>query len=102
MINLVNNGLRHSSLSHSHAYVEIEVYDRSNDVIIDILDNGTGVKNDDIEHLFEPFFTTDRAGTGLGLYLSQAFSEANQARLIYVAEHKKTCFRLIVPAISIE
>lgn len=102
LINLVNNGLRHSSLSHSHAYVEIEVYDRSNDVIIDILDNGTGVKNDDIEHLFEPFFTTDRAGTGLGLYLSQAFSEANQARLIYVAEHKKTCFRLIVPAISIE
>ncbi len=102
LINLINNGLRHSSLSHPHAYVEVEIYDRSNDVTIDILDNGTGVKNDDIEHLFEPFFTTDRAGTGLGLYLSQAFSEANQARLIYVAEHKKTCFRLIVPAISIK
>ncbi len=102
LINLINNGLRHSSLSHPHAYVEVEIYSSRNDVIIDILDNGTGVKTDDIEHLFEPFFTTDRTGTGLGLYLSQAFTEANQARLVYVAEHKKTCFRLIIPANSAE
>ncbi len=102
LINLINNGLRHSSLSHPHAYVEVEIYERRNDVIIDILDNGAGVKSDDIEHLFEPFFTTDRAGTGLGLYLSQAFSEANQARLVYVAEHRKTCFRLIIPALLTE
>lgn len=98
LINLINNGLRHSSFSHPHAYVEVEIYSRRNDVIIDILDNGSGVKADNIEHLFEPFFTTNSAGTGLGLYLSQAFSEANQARLVYVAEHQKTCFRLIIPA----
>jgi two-component system sensor histidine kinase PilS (NtrC family) len=102
LINLINNGLRYSSLSHPHAYVEVEIYSRRNDVIIDILDNGKGVKSADIEHLFEPFFTTDKAGTGLGLYLSQAFSEANQARLVYVAEHEKTCFRLIIPAILTE
>lgn len=100
LINLIKNGLRYSSLSHPHAYVEVEIYTSLNDVIIDILDNGAGVKADDIEHLFEPFFTTDKAGTGLGLYLSQAFTEANQARLVYVAEHKKTCFRLIIPAVS--
>ena len=102
LINLINNGLRYSSLSHPHAYVEVEIYSRRNDVIIDILDNGKGVKSADIEHLFEPFFTTDKAGTGLGLYLSQAFSEANQARLVYVPEHEKTCFRLIIPAILTE
>lgn len=100
LINLINNGLRHSSLSHPHAYVEVEIYSRRNDVIIDILDNGAGVKSADVEHLFEPFFTTDRAGTGLGLYLSQAFSEVNQARLVYVPEHPKTCFRLIIPALA--
>ena len=102
LINLINNGLRYSSLSHPHAYVEVEIYSRRNDVIIDILDSGKGVKSADIEHLFEPFFTTDKAGTGLGLYLSQAFSEANQARLVYVPEHEKTCFRLIIPAILTE
>ena len=99
-INLINNGLRHSSYAHPHAVVEIEIYCADNDVIIDVLDDGTGVSTADLTHLFNPFFTTDKAGTGLGLYLSQAFCEANHARLLYIPEHKKTCFRLIAPAID--
>ncbi|MEK6199266.1 MAG: ATP-binding protein, partial [Psychrobacter sp.] len=83
-----------------HAFVEIEIYCADNDVIIDILDDGLGVSSNDLQHLFNPFFTTDEAGTGLGLYLSQAFCEANQARLLYIPEHQKTCFRLIAPAID--
>lgn len=97
LINLINNGLRYSSRSHSHAYVEIEVYCRKSRVIIDVLDNGEGVKAENVGRLFDPFFTTDNDGTGLGLYLSQAFVEANQAKLTYVPDHEKTCFRLSVP-----
>ncbi len=97
LINLISNGLRYSRLVHPDAYVEVEIYYAQNDVIIDILNDGSGVAAADIEHLFDPFFTTDKGGTGLGLYLSQAFSEANHARLLYVAEHQKTCFRLIIP-----
>ena len=100
LINLINNGLRHSSYANPHAIVEIEIYCADNDVIIDVLDDGTGVSDVDLTHLFNPFFTTDKAGTGLGLYLSQAFCEANHARLLYIPEHKKTCFRLIAPAIQ--
>ncbi|OXL20417.1 PAS domain-containing sensor histidine kinase [Psychrobacter sp. DAB_AL32B] len=99
LINLINNGLRYSSYAHPHAFVEIEIYCADNDVIIDVLDEGMGVGADDLTHLFNPFFTTDKAGTGLGLYLSQAFCEANHARLLYVPDYKKTCFRLIAPAI---
>lgn len=97
LINLIGNGLFYSSQSHPHAYVEVEIYHVNDDVIIDVLDDGKGVSADNIEHLFDPFFTTDKNGTGLGLYLSQAFSEANHARLLYVDQHEKTCFRLIVP-----
>jgi len=100
LINLINNGLRYSSYAHPHACVEIEIYCADNDVIIDILDDGLGVNAKDLEHLFNPFFTTDQAGTGLGLYLSQAFCEANQTRLLYIPEHKKTCFRLIAPSVD--
>ena len=100
LINLINNGLRHSSYDHPHAFVEIEIYCADNDVIIDILDGGSGVNADDLQHLFNPFFTTDKTGTGLGLYLSQAFCEANHARLLYVPDHYKTCFRLIFHAID--
>ena len=97
LINLINNGLRYSGYKNHISCVDIALYCQQNDVIIDILDDGAGVSAADIEQLFDPFFTTDKAGTGLGLYLSQAFCEANHARLVYVAEHEKTCFRLIIP-----
>lgn len=97
LINLINNGLRYSSKAHPHAAVDIDLYSHKNDVIIDVIDDGIGVPNSQITELFNPFFTTDKAGTGLGLYLSQAFSQANHARLLYASEHPKTCFRLIIP-----
>lgn len=100
LINLINNGLRYSGKAHPHAYVEVEIYCTQNDVIIDVLDDGNGVDESNQTLLFDPFFTTDKAGTGLGLYLSQSFSDANRARLVYVAKHEKTCFRLIIPATS--
>ena len=99
LINLINNGLRYSGLKNSEAGVEVEIYEVKNDVIIDILDDGEGISDVDAENLFNPFFTTDQGGTGLGLYLSQAFSEANHARLVYVSGHEKTCFRLLIPIV---
>ena len=100
LINLVNNGLRYSGYENPDFGVAIELYCQQNDVILDILDDGAGVPASDIEQLFNPFFTTDKAGTGLGLYLAQAFCEANHARLVYVSEHEKTCFRLIIPTLG--
>lgn len=97
LINLINNALRHSNRLQDGINVEVKLYCVDNDAIIDIINEGEGIKSSDIGRLFDPFFTTDPNGTGLGLYLSQAFSEANHARLFYVPNHKKTCFRLIIP-----
>lgn len=101
LINLINNGLRYGQRVNPAASVEVEIYTKQNNVIIDIIDCGHGVDPAHLKQLFNPFFTTDKAGTGLGLYLSQAFSEANHAHLRYATEHKKSCFRLIIPALSL-
>jgi two-component system, NtrC family, sensor histidine kinase PilS len=37
------------------------------------------------QNLFEPFFTTEARGTGLGLYLAQELCRANGARIHYEA-----------------
>ncbi|HDQ03921.1 MAG TPA: PAS domain S-box protein [Deltaproteobacteria bacterium] len=41
-------------------------------ILVEIEDNGTGIKQDLLDHIFEPFFTTrrDKEGTGLGLSIS--------------------------------
>ncbi|MFW2177131.1 MULTISPECIES: sensor histidine kinase [unclassified Moraxella] len=94
LVNLVNNGLRFCSKVHPHAYVTIEVYDTDKYIYIDVIDTGAGVTQGDEDSLFNPFFTTDHEGTGLGLYLSQAFCQANHANLLYIPNHEHTCFRI--------
>jgi two-component system sensor histidine kinase PilS (NtrC family) len=61
---------------------------------IRVIDNGSGIDQDGLAHLFEPFFTTSRQGTGLGLYISRELAELNQAELIYGKYDGKTCFSL--------
>ncbi|ELA08071.1 sensor signal transduction histidine kinase [Moraxella macacae 0408225] len=95
LVNLIKNGLRFSKKLHAHAFVDLDVYDAGKFIHLDVIDLGAGVAENHIQDLFNPFFTTDNDGTGLGLYLSQAFCQANHADLEYVIEHEHTCFRII-------
>ncbi|MDH5465718.1 MAG: HAMP domain-containing histidine kinase, partial [Thiovulaceae bacterium] len=48
-------------------------------LIITIEDNGKGIKQEDIDYIFEPYFSTKKElnGTGLGLYRSKQIIERN-------------------------
>ena len=47
--------------------------DPGGELKIQISDTGTGIAAEDIEHLFEPFYTTKKAGQGVGLGLSVVY-----------------------------
>ncbi|MFT4676997.1 MAG: two-component system sensor histidine kinase PilS (NtrC family), partial [Candidatus Azotimanducaceae bacterium] len=81
--NLCQNGLRYSKKKTSEAKLTIRVGVESDVQFIDVIDFGEGVAEDLIPNLFEPFYTTEVTGTGLGLYLSRELCEANSARLSY-------------------
>lgn len=49
--------------------------------VLEVADNGRGIAAAIRDHLFEPFATGSRTGTGLGLYLARELCEANQARI---------------------
>jgi two-component system NtrC family sensor kinase len=52
---------------------EIIVSTADNDeetIRVDVTDNGTGIAPQDVQHIFEPFYTTKRDASGLGLGLS--------------------------------
>ncbi len=63
-------------------------------VQIDVRDFGNGVSLQNRAQLFQPFFSTEITGTGLGLYLAHSFCEANQAQLTYVEQKQGACFRI--------
>jgi two-component system sensor histidine kinase PilS (NtrC family) len=96
--NLCQNGLRYSEKETGEAKLELiaGLEEDSNKPYLDVIDFGTGVDEDLIANLFEPFYTTETTGTGLGLYLSKELCEANNASINYVrADAGGGCFRIL-------
>lgn len=95
--NLIDNGLRYSGQETNRRTLSI-VIGKSPDTdqtYIDIEDNGIGVPEDQVKNLFEPFYTTENSGTGLGLYIAKELCEANRTQLSYLTDRSGGCFRLV-------
>ncbi|WP_297923911.1 ATP-binding protein [uncultured Agitococcus sp.] len=93
--NMVNNAFRYSA-KNGHHTIELmaDVDDLTQLPYLEIYDLGPGVALENQKNLFEPFFTTEKNGTGLGLYLSKELCEANQAHLDYLPQPEGACFRI--------
>ena len=50
-------------------------------VIITIQDTGPGISKNQLNHIFEPFYTTKSSGTGLGLYVVKQLVEKNGGKI---------------------
>ncbi len=97
MVNLCDNGLRYS-FQHTgerrirvHAGATVD----GERAYVDVRDFGPGIADEHHGSVFEPFFTTDKGGTGLGLYLARELCESNQAHLSLVRDGQPgCCFRI--------
>lgn len=89
LTNLLSNGWRHSSATTGAVRIDVSRE------AISVIDDGPGIAPQAQSQLFEPFFTTESSGTGLGLYIARELAEANGARLDYLPPGG--CFRLILP-----
>lgn len=79
--NLLDNALRHASHSQGAVRIGVEYNPGHNRLSLHVSDDGEGIDEDARDRVFEPFFTTRAAGTGLGLYIARELCEANGARL---------------------
>jgi PAS domain S-box-containing protein len=81
--NLLSNAVKYSP---GGGDILINGQIRSEQIIVCIQDQGTGISQDDVPHIFDRFFRADDAakntqGAGLGLYLSRAIIEAHNGRI---------------------
>jgi two-component system sensor kinase FixL len=74
-INIINNGLQ--AMSDGGA-ISVSTHKVPGGIQIRIADEGPGIREDHLEHLFEPFFTTREGGSGLGLPISYKIVHAHQ------------------------
>ena len=95
--NLVRNALRFCQQRRGSVRVVLEQAPGTQGLQLDILDDGPGVPSEQQGQLFEPFFTTDSQGTGLGLYIARELCVANSATLEYVEFAPGAQFRILLP-----
>lgn len=82
LLNLLGNALRHAS--EQEGAVIIRWREREpHRLELSVADDGAGLASEMRVHAFEPFFTTESRGTGLGLYLARELCNANGATIRY-------------------
>ena len=75
--------------------IEIKISEQNNLVILDFIDSGKGVSDDNLEKIFEPLFTTKQKGTGLGLSSCKNIVEQHSGTLS--VKNNPTTFSVILP-----
>ena len=53
---------------------------RGDEIIVEFIDTGAGIRQEDLSKIFEPFFTTKPQGRGTGLGLSVAYGIVEEQR----------------------
>lgn len=80
LINLLKNA-EESLVSGKKGTISLYTKDNGQFLSIVIEDNGCGIKEENIKHLFKPFFTTKASGTGLGLAIVKGIVEAHNGNI---------------------
>lgn len=98
LINLISNAIQAVKISEG----KIQVHSWVNDNVVHttVTDNGAGIAETSVEHIFEPFYTTKDVGqgTGLGLSISRALIEQHNGELkLDYTNSGGTQFHFLIP-----
>lgn len=98
--NLVSNGIQAVSMNHI-AEITISVETNDEVVFVRVKDNGSGIKSDQIQTIFEPYFTTKSTGTGLGLAMVKQIIETHHGSIeIEQTSEKGTTILMLLPRLN--
>jgi signal transduction histidine kinase len=100
ILNLLENGVKYSS---HPAHIEMEIEKVDQETHLKIKDHGIGISSLDLLHIFDRFYTVDKArsrksgGAGLGLSIVKTIAEKHKGRIAATSEvGKGSTFTLIL------
>ena len=93
LLNILNNAKDAlKEIDKENRYINIKSYKNKSETIIEITDNAGGIKEEIINKIFEPYFTTKHKsqGTGLGLYMTHKIITSSMNGDIKITNVKHT------------
>ncbi len=95
LMNLVQNAI---DAAEKKGKVEINYFRKGNDLLIEILDSGKGIPDNDKNRIFDLYYTTKPEGTGLGLSIVQKIIAEHKGTIEVFSEvNKYTKFKITIP-----
>ncbi|HEY4650761.1 MAG TPA: CHASE domain-containing protein [Pontibacter sp.] len=104
MYNLVSNAVKYRSEERAPS-VKVSTYRKNDFVVLEIADNGLGIRKEQQHKLFSMFKRLHKhvEGTGIGLYIVKRIIENNGGRIEVESEHDKgTTFRVYFREVPVE
>lgn len=97
MINLVRNALE--ATSRGGAVTVSSLIDEENQYVqVQVTDTGSGIASEALPHIFTPFYTTKKGGTGLGLPVCKQIVEEHGGSIKATSkEETGSCFTVTLP-----
>ncbi len=77
--------------------IDIEIRERRDYIIINILDTGIGFKNKKTKDLIKPYFTTKQKGTGLGLSIVDKIISDHNGSINFLNQNNGAKIQIIIP-----
>ena len=98
--NLITNAI-HATKDSESPKILVTVSEIDKNVVITVLDNGTGISEEDRSKVFEPKFTTKSSGMGLGLPMIKNIVEAFNGNISFESKFNSgTVFTVTLPKIN--
>jgi signal transduction histidine kinase len=70
-------------------------------IVVEIEDTGCGIPDENLDKIFEPFFSTKKEGTGLGLAVSYGIIHNHQGSItVNSGKNQRTRFRITLPILK--
>lgn len=100
---LIDNGLKYSEQD-----ININIFEYEDKAILQVIDFGQGIPEEDQKHIFDRFYRLDKArsretgGTGLGLAIAKAITDAHGGRIFVKSKvDEGTTFTLELPSVDL-
>jgi PAS domain S-box-containing protein len=99
VLNLIKNAIEAmGSMVDRLLHIETK-FDGLQNIILTVQDSGTGIDPQNVERIFDRFFTTKASGKGMGLTICRSIIEAHNGRLwVEPGIHQGSLFRISLPA----
>jgi signal transduction histidine kinase len=95
LLNLLKNAVQ---AMPNGGTLRLSAYQEENCLCIEVEDTGQGISPDELEKIFDPFYSSKKGGTGLGLWITRRLLQSMGGRVeVFSKAGSGTLFKMIVP-----